>query len=618
MDTTTNGAASSRKDFHSLIGAKVKIGGTPLPPEQNDLIVEFEVETAINRPDMCTLTFVTELDPKGLEVKTLPKLAQGDQLEVSVDQGGAKPLFAGEITAKTYEHMGGRTTVSVVAYDRRHRLYRGEQSRTFIKMTYAEVVKKLFSEAGVSVTVEGLPGIQHPFLLQRQCSNGDYIDSILAEVGAVSLSDGPNKAKVTTLEKLDTSDKQPVDKIEFSVEVTRYSFHSTSDSDHDKVAVRGWDPIRKEAIVAQPAGASALPLPAAKGPGEYRKSVNSTHNAFSVDEAKAIAIGISVRQRAAAVQLDASGLGNPKLAAGKLIEVENVVKDFAGKYRLSSVRHSYSADGFSTEFSCRGFGDHTLPGMMQQAVLGHEAGQRPSEGLDGVLPAVVTNLKDPEKLGRVKVKIPWLSDEIESDWLRVVAAGAGPKRGFFVLPEVNDEVLVAFEGGDARRGYVLGGLYNGKDKPPGADHVAGNGNVDKRVIQTRAGHMLSLNDSDAAPGIELVTKSGKLKVLLDDKNTVFKLESGKDVIVDAQGNVTIKSVGNIEIAATGDLKLTGNKVSVEAQTDLVLKGGINVKVDAGVNAEVKANVNAKIAGTAGTEVSSTAITQVKGALVKIN
>lgn len=618
MDSTISGAAISRKTHHALIGAKVKVGGSPLTPEQNDLILDFEVETVINRPDMCTITFAMELDGTGQEAKNLPKLPAGAQLEVGVDQGGIKPLFVGEITATTYEHFGGRTTLSVTAYDRRHRLYRGELSRTFLKMTYDDVVKKLLAEVGMTATVEGLPALRHPFLLQRHCSNGDYLDAILAEVGAVTLSDGPSKAKVTTLDKLDKSDSQPVDTIEFSVEVSRYSFLSTSDADHDKVTVRGWDPIRKEAIVSRPPGAASPAIPAAKGCPDYRKPVLSTHNAFSVEEARAIANGISIRQRASAVQLEAAGLGNPLLRAGKLIEVKNVVKDFEGKYRLSSVRHSYSTEGFTTEFSCRGFGDHTMPGMLQQAVLGHEAGPQPSEGPEGVWPAIVTNVKDPEKLGRVKVKFPWLSDTEELDWLRLVTVGAGADRGFFVMPEVNDEVLVAFEGGDIRRGYVLGGLYNGRDKPPGGDHVNGAGQVDKRIIQTRSGHMLTLDDSTGASGIELVTKSGKLKVSLNDKDTVFMLESGKDVVIDAKGNVTIKSVGDMEVAATGDLKISGKNVKVEAQTNLVLKGGMNVKVDAGVDAEVKGNARAKVSGTAGVEVSSTAITQVKGALVKIN
>ncbi len=82
---------------------------------------------------------------------------------------------------------------------------------------------------------------------------------------------------------------------------------------------------------------------------------------------------------------------------------------------------------------------------------------------------VVTAVDDPESLGRVKVKFPWLADDYESWWARVAQLGAGPDRGAVWLPEVNDEVLVAFEHGDTRRPYVVGGLCNGVDNPPFGD-----------------------------------------------------------------------------------------------------------------------------------------------------
>ena len=79
--------------------------------------------------------------------------------------------------------------------------------------------------------------------------------------------------------------------------------------------------------------------------------------------------------------------------------------------------------------------------------------------------ALVTNNDDPDRMGRVKLKFPWLSDSYESDWATHDAGGAGPDSGACFLPEVNDEVLVAFEFGDVGKPVVVGGLHNGKDKP---------------------------------------------------------------------------------------------------------------------------------------------------------
>src|SRR5664280_3415392 len=110
-----------------------------------------------------------------------------------------------------------------------------------------------------------------------------------------------------------------------------------------------------------------------------------------------------------------------------------------------------------------------------------------SRRITGVVVGVVTNNQDPDGFGRVKVKFPWLSDVDESDWARVAAPMAGNKRGFYFLPEVDDEVLVAFEHGDVRFPYVLGALWNGKDAPPATN---GDGKNNVRVIQSRSGHVI--------------------------------------------------------------------------------------------------------------------------------
>ncbi len=100
--------------------------------------------------------------------------------------------------------------------------------------------------------------------------------------------------------------------------------------------------------------------------------------------------------------------------------------------------------------------------MLQKA---HETASTADAKMFGVEVAIVTNVQDPQKLGRVKVCFPRLPGKPESDWVRVVQPAAGAGRGFYWLPEVSDEVLVAFERGEAHRPYVVGALWNGKDKP---------------------------------------------------------------------------------------------------------------------------------------------------------
>jgi len=188
----------------------------------------------------------------------------------------------------------------------------------------------------------------------------------------------------------------------------------------------------------------------------------------------------------------------------------------------------------------------------------------------GVVVGVVTNNQDPDGLARVKVKFPWLSDVDESAWARVATLKAGKKRGFYFLPEVDDEVLVAFEHGDVRFPYVVGALWNGKDAPPIANDD-GKNNVG--VIRSRSGHIVKLNDEDGKETIEIVDKSQKNSIVIDTSKNTITVTTDKDITLsapkgtiklDAQ-KVQISSSDATEVKATGGMKL-------EASGTMTVKG----------------------------------------------
>ncbi len=202
--------------------------------------------------------------------------------------------------------------------------------------------------------------------------------------------------------------------------------------------------------------------------------------------------------------------------------------------------------------------------------------------ISGVVPGIVTNNHDPDGLGRVKLKFPWLSDDNETGWLRIATLMAGGDRGSFFLPEVGDEVLVAFEHGDINHPYVIGALWNGVDKPP-ETNADGKNNI--RKIKSRSGHEIIFNDDDTAKKekIEIHTKAGH-KIVLDDSAGQEKIE-----IIDKTGSnkMTIDSVQNsINIESAMQLKIKANMVEIEGTTSLTLKSnavltiqGLPVKIN---------------------------------------
>jgi uncharacterized protein involved in type VI secretion and phage assembly len=190
----------------------------------------------------------------------------------------------------------------------------------------------------------------------------------------------------------------------------------------------------------------------------------------------------------------------------------------------------------------------------------------------GVVVGVVTNNQDPDGLGRVKVRFPWLSAEHESHWARMVTPMAGNDRGFYMLPEVDDEVLCAFEHGSVEHPYVLGALWNGKDKMP-ANNDDGDNNV--RVVKSRSGHVIRLDDTAGAEKIEIADGAGKESLVFDTAANTITLTADQDVVIESKnGKVKVTGKKGVEITAPdGAGKL-------EAGKDLDIKstgGNVNVK-----------------------------------------
>ncbi|MCA1557616.1 MAG: phage baseplate assembly protein V [Acidobacteria bacterium] len=170
----------------------------------------------------------------------------------------------------------------------------------------------------------------------------------------------------------------------------------------------------------------------------------------------------------------------------------------------------------------------------------------------GVMIAIVTDNKDPEGLGRVKLRFPELDETDTTLWARVSVPMAGADRGTFLLPEVGDEVLVAFAHGDISVPFVLGSLWNGTDTPPDTNS---NGQNNLRFIKSRSGHLVRLDDTDGAEKIEIIDKSGNNSITFDTANNTITIDSAKDVEINApQGKIKL-TAQNIELSSTADTKI---------------------------------------------------------------
>src|SRR5207244_3847164 len=163
--------------------------------------------------------------------------------------------------------------------------------------------------------------------------------------------------------------------------------------------------------------------------------------------------------------------------------------------------------------------------MFEHPVIDVIVDERTATGLGGrwygVYPALVTDIKDPDAQGRVKVTLPWSADSAGARyeaWARLATMMGGNNRGSWFVPDTNDEVLVAFEGGDTRRPYVIGGLWNGSDRPPAS--MDGGGRNFKKVLRSRNGVKVTLDDSDGQEKFIAETPAGQKLTLKDGPGAV--------------------------------------------------------------------------------------------------
>jgi phage protein D len=561
----------------------VTVEGQPLAGDIRALLVQSVVDDSRTMPDLFVLRF-RDVENIVLE-KSAITIGTAIALTVASNESRTpQPLLVGEVTALEKEHDSTGTFTIVRGLDRSHRLTRGRRVVGFQEVTVSDVATKVARAAGLKVGQVDSTTTVHRQLSQGNVSDWEFLRRLAADIGAeVAVQDGAFELRTPTpagrAPARTTAVEDPL-VLELGRNLLRLRAIVTSAEQVPGVEVRGWDVTAKRAVVGTAkavtrsaevgttpkdlAGGFGAPvLVAADTPYLTQREVDDAASAL----AEQVAGGFA--------ELEGVMRGNPSVRAGTAVTLAGAGKPFDGKYAVTATRHVFEPDtGYTTWLTVSGGQDRTLWGLIDGA--GSPSGPQGAGG-GGLVIGQVSDNRDPEDLGRVRLTFPWLSDDFVSDWARTVQAGAGEGRGALIVPEVGDEVLVGFEQGSFQRPYVLGGLYNGVDKPDKGDVtlIDGNsGSVDRRAFVSRTGHRLEMVESaSGAQGIVLRTGDGKSSLGLDQKQTEITLHSDGSVTVSATGDVTVQS-------STGTLLLEGQQVQLKGKTGVTVDGGAKCSISA--------------------------------------
>jgi uncharacterized protein involved in type VI secretion and phage assembly len=249
------------------------------------------------------------------------------------------------------------------------------------------------------------------------------------------------------------------------------------------------------------------------------------------------------------------------------VSISKVDPDLAGKWVITAARHEFGNGPYRTFLEFSGRQDRSLLGLTAGA--GSTDSTRPV--FPGVVTAVVTDNEDKEEgLGRVKVQYAWLGEKMVSHWARVARPSAGEKYGMVWLPEISEEVLVAFEHGDVNYPIVIGSLWHAKAKPH-ADVLQSlkNGTYLKRGLYSPGGQQIVLNDTDDEHGIELVTKDKKVSIkLVEGKQKLELFLDGKELTITSKGDLKLTADGAITIDSKKKVEIKG-----QSGVDIAASGG---------------------------------------------
>ena len=566
-------------------------------------IVSVDVDYSINMiPKAVVVIEDGEMSDGTFSLSDGNELVPGAEITIKAGYGtDSTPIFNGIVVRHAVSiSKNGFHCVKIECRDKAIAMTCARKNANFLEKSDDDIVKALTGKYGVSIKSQ-MGGEAHKEILQYYCTDWDFMMTRAEANGCWLLADSESMS----IEKISDKGDSGVE-LTWGTDIIEFKAEANAQFMVKNVEAKSWD-VTKQNVISSKSSAKSLGKQDDLNGSELAKVLNVSTNTLQTNSSiskrmlTSWAEAEQLKNELSRICGSVTCVGSVKVKLGKLVNLKNVGTHFKGGALVSGIHH-HIGDGFwSTEYTF---------GMPKEWFFEKFETSAPIAsglncGVHGLMTGVVMQIhEDPEKLNRVKVNIPLMENEKQDVWARLGGAYASKGNGLLFFPEVGDEVVLGFFGGDPSCPVILGSLYSGMRNTPKALEQKNN----VKMILTR--EKLSVEFNEEKKSVTISTPGNRTFVLDDDAKKILvsddagnKLEmSNSGIKIESNKDIAFKTKGKFNVTARGGINLT---------SDNDLKGE-------GLNVEWKAKIGLTAKGTAKAELSASGQTVVKGAMVQIN
>lgn len=565
-------------------------------------LISVTVRAAVNRISHATLVFSDgDMPSQRFPLSDTADFTPGAEVEVKAGYGDVETSIFKGIVVRHGLNIGANNDarLEIDCRDKSVKMTVGRKNAIYRDKTDADILQSLIGAAGLTAKVEATT-VTHPEIVQHYCSDWDFMLTRAEAVGAlVIVRDG-----TVSVAPPDTT-AAAVLQVGYGDSLIAFKAELDSQNQYGSVQAQAWDMKTQALLLGQTARPASLNRQGNIGSAKLAEVMSpkvfglQSAAALSKEELTGWAKAQQLKSGLSRLRGSFSFQGSALAQVGRLIDLTGVGERFSGAVLATAVTHTITQGTWTTEVD---FGAPAAWFAERTDIQAPPAAGR-LPGIEGLHTGLVIKLDgDPAGESRIQVSVP--TANIDHVWARLMQFHASKAFGAFFVPEVGDEVVLAWFSNDPAHPVVVGSLYSSKQEPP----YALTAKNDTKAIVTRCKAKIEFNDEDKV--ITISTPGNNVVVISDKDKSITLTDQNQNKVELASGGITLDSPKDIKLSAKGS-------ITVDATGALTLQSKADVTVK-GLNVNATAQVGLTAKGSASAELSAAGQTTVKGAMVMIN